>query len=77
MRGRRIVHQYQKKDLTEFAKWVAGMPSHVNPEHVHLYHRAVICKAFPAYTLETARDASARDVWHAMELLAAAARVQE
>lgn len=53
------------------------MPSTVNPEHVHLYHRAVICKAFPAYTLETARDASARDVWHAMELLAAAARVQE
>ena len=77
MRWRRVVHQHQKKDLTEFAKWVAGMPSSVNPEHVHLYHRAVICKAFPAYTLETARDASARDVWHAMELLAAAQRVQD
>ena len=65
-----------KADLNEFTKWVAGVPNTVQPELVHLYNRAMVCKAFPAYTLESARHANARDVWLALEMLDVAAKVQ-
>lgn len=48
------------------------MPNRVDPALVFLYHRAVICKTFPAYTLESAREASARELLLAMQLLRAA-----
>lgn len=52
------------------------MPNAVDPGLVHLYNRAMVCKAFPAYTLETARHANARDVYMALEMLDVAAKVQ-
>lgn len=48
----------------------------VDPELVHLYNRAIVCKTFPAYTLETARAAPARDLHVAMALLDLAAKAQ-
>jgi NADPH:quinone reductase-like Zn-dependent oxidoreductase len=36
-----------KKSLTEFAMWVAGMPSECEPATIAIYHRAVIAKTFP------------------------------
>ena len=65
-----------KAELNEFTKWVAGVPNTVQPELVHLYNRAMVCKAFPEYTLESARHANARDVWLALEMLDVAAKVQ-
>lgn len=65
-----------KKSLTEFAKWVAGMPSECEPAIIAIYHRAVIAKTFPAYTLETAGQANARDLFWAMELLDAAQKLK-
>ena len=73
---RGVVHPLGKAELNEFAKWVAGVPNTVPPELVHLYNRAMVCKAFPGYTLESARHANARDVWLALELLDVAAKVQ-
>ena len=67
----------EKKELNEFAKWLAEMPNSVDPSLVHLYHRAVICKAFPAYTLEMAREAPARDLFVAMQLLNAADQMRQ
>ena len=57
-------------------KWVAGLPSAVDPGLIHLYNRAILCKAFPAYTLESARFANARDVWRALEMLNLASKVE-
>lgn len=71
-----IVHPPGKAELNEFTKWVAGVPNAVDPGLVHLYNRAMVCKAFPAYTLESARHANARDVWLALEMLDVAAKVQ-
>jgi hypothetical protein len=65
-----------KRSLTEFAKWCAGMPNTCDPATISIYHRAIIAKTFPAYTLETARGANARDVFWAMELLDAAQKVK-
>lgn len=45
------------------------MHSNVHPEDVALFRRAVICKAFPAYTLESARRAGREVLW-AMDMLA-------
>lgn len=63
-----------KADRKEFVKWVAGMDASPNPLHVSLYHRAIICKAFPAYTLETAKHANA-EVLLALELVTLAEKV--
>lgn len=65
-----------KRSLTEFAKWCAGMPSEIDPATIGIYHRAVVAKTFPAYTLETAKLANAREVFWAMELLEAAQKVK-
>lgn len=65
-----------KKSLTEFAKWVADMPNDCDPAIIGVYHRAVIAKAFPAYTLESAKQANARDAFWALELLDAAQKLK-
>jgi hypothetical protein len=52
------------------------MPNTCDPATISIYHRAIIAKTFPAYTLETARGANARDVFWAMELLDAAQKVK-
>jgi hypothetical protein len=76
VRRRGVMYTPGKTELNEFTKWVAGVPNTVQPELVHLYNRAMVCKAFPAYTLESARHANARDVWLALEMLDVAAKVQ-
>ena len=53
------------------------MDSEVDPELIAIYNRAVICKTFPAYTLESLKDTPARDVLIAMELLSTAAKVNQ
>jgi hypothetical protein len=53
------------------------MPNSVDPALVNLYYRAQLCKAFPAYTLESARHANAREVFVAFELLNLAAKLAE
>ena len=53
------------------------MPNSVDPALVNLYYRAQLCTAFPAYTLESARDANAREVFVAFELLNLAAKLAE
>lgn len=58
-------------------KWVGGMDSEVDPELIAIYNRAVICKTFPAYTLQSLKDTPARDVLIAMELLSTAAKVNQ
>ena len=52
------------------------MPSKCEPATNPIYHRAVIAKTFPAYTLETAGQANARDLFWAMELLDAAQKLK-
>lgn len=52
------------------------MPSEIDPATIGIYHRAVVAKTFPAYTLETAKLANAREVFWAMELLEAAQKVK-
>ena len=64
-----------KSLLTEFAKWIGGMPSNVDPELVSIYNRAVLIKQFPAYTFETIAAAPIRDLYIAMELMETARKV--
>ncbi len=75
MRGRGIGDSSPKRQLTEFAKWIGGMPSNVDPDLVAIYNRAVLLKAFPAYTMETLLAAPARDLYLALELMDTARKV--
>jgi hypothetical protein len=52
------------------------MPNACDRETISVYHRAIIATTFPAYTLETAGQANARDVFWAMELLDAARKLK-
>ncbi len=52
------------------------MPNECDPATIGVYHRAVIAKAFPAYTLESAKLANARDAFWALELLDAAQKLK-
>jgi hypothetical protein len=40
-----------------------------DPAVMSLYHRAIVCKTFPGYTLESVRDAQASEIMRAMKLL--------
>lgn len=51
------------------------MPSNVDPDLVAIYNRAVLLKAFPAYTMETLLAAPARDLYLALELMDTARKV--
>lgn len=53
------------------------MDAHPDPELVSLFKRAAICKAFPAYTLESVTEANASDLLRALELLDLARRATE
>lgn len=64
-----------KSGLTEFAKWIGGMPSNVDPELVGIYNRAILLKQFPAYTFETLEAAPIRNLYIAMELMETARKV--
>jgi len=46
-----------------------GDAGEVPTDVLALWERVTICKIFPAYTLETARRAPARDIRQAMQLL--------
>ena len=61
--------------MTEFAKWIGGMPSNVDPELVSIYNRAVLIKQVPAYTFESLEAAPIRDLYSAMELMETARKV--
>lgn len=65
-----------KKSLTEFGKWLVDMPNTCDRQIISVYHRAIIATTFPAYTLETAGQANARDVFWAIELLDAARKLK-
>ena len=63
--------------LDEFAKWVAEIRGACpDPADVALYHRAVICKTFPAYTLRGLKDEPAGEIFRALELLHTAHEIQ-
>jgi len=72
-----VAYASGKVDINEFVKWLSEMPNSVDPALVNLYYRAQLCKAFPAYTLESARHANAREVFVAFELLNLAAKLAE
>lgn len=52
------------------------MPNTCDRQIISVYHRAIIATTFPAYTLETAGQANARDVFWAIELLDAARKLK-
>jgi hypothetical protein len=75
VRGRGERDPRPKSGLTEFAKWIGGMPSNVDPELVSIYNRALLIKQFPAYTFESIAVAPIRDLYIAMELMETARKV--
>lgn len=77
MRRGGIRHTGKKSDLTEFAKWIGGMHSTVDPELVAIYNRGVILKAFPGYTMQSLKRAPARDLYVALELMETARKVHQ
>ncbi len=52
------------------------MHAEPDPRLVGLYQRAVICQTFPAYKLHEVRDAPARELLQALELIDLARKAQ-